>query len=66
MPTGEFSVGGYVMCVHHWIIKRANGPTSEGRCKRCGEKKAFVNTIATDMGNWSKMAQARDNRKDYA
>ena len=67
MPTGKFPVGGYVMCVHHWIIKQADGPTSEGRCKRCGERKAFANTVIDNhMGDWSKIAHARDNRKDYA
>ena len=55
------------MCTHHWIIKRPDGPTSEGRCKRCGAKKAFANTIIDNhMGDWSRIAQARDNRKDDA
>ena len=31
--------------VHHWIIDEAHGPTSEGRCKRCGTAKAFRNWL---------------------
>ena len=65
MPAGEFSVGDHVMCVHHWIIKRPDGPTSEGRCKRCGAKKSFANTIIDNhIADWSRIAQARDHRKD--
>ena len=31
--------------VHHWVIDEANGPLSAGRCKTCGEQKAFKNWI---------------------
>jgi hypothetical protein len=30
-------------CRHHWVIDAANGPTSRGRCKRCGEERDFFN-----------------------
>ena len=30
-------------CEHHWMIEEANGPTSEGRCQRCGCLKNFFN-----------------------
>lgn len=30
---------------HHWMIDEANGPQSEGRCKRCGAEKAFKNWL---------------------
>ena len=30
-------------CEHHWMIDEANGPTSEGRCQRCGCLKNFFN-----------------------
>ena len=23
-------------CQHHWIIDTPNGPTSQGKCKKCG------------------------------
>ena len=34
-------------CVHHWLIKEAKGPTSEGRCKKCHEVKNFKNFVDT-------------------
>ena len=53
------------MCVHHWIIEPPNGPTSKGRCKRCGEKKSFANTVIDNhIADWSRIAQARDHRED--
>ena len=30
-------------CRHHWVIDAANGPTSRGRCKRCGDERDFYN-----------------------
>ena len=30
-------------CGHFWVIEAANGPTSLGKCKYCGEKKEFYN-----------------------
>ncbi|MFC1961433.1 hypothetical protein ACFLWN_00070 [Chloroflexota bacterium] len=32
-------------CVHYWIIETSHGPTSEGVCKICGEKKEFSNLM---------------------
>jgi hypothetical protein len=32
-------------CRHHWIIDTANGPTSHGRCKRCGSERDFFNNV---------------------
>ena len=31
-------------CVHHWIIKPAEGPTSSGVCKTCGSHRDFYNS----------------------
>lgn len=31
---------------HHWVIDEPNGPLSTGRCKSCGEVRAFRNWIA--------------------
>ncbi len=28
---------------HHWLIQCANGPTSRGVCKFCGESRKFRN-----------------------
>ncbi len=34
---------------HHWLIDAADGPLSDGRCKRCGATRSFSNrpTITT-------------------
>ena len=32
-------------CRHYWIIEVANGPTSKGVCKYCGETRDFLNVI---------------------
>lgn len=31
---------------HHWVIEEAAGPLSGGRCKTCGEARAFKNWLA--------------------
>ena len=33
------------VCIHHWIIETADGPTSLGFCQRCFETKEFKNSI---------------------
>jgi hypothetical protein len=30
-------------CQHHWLIEQAAGPTSVGRCLRCGAEREFYN-----------------------
>ncbi len=32
-------------CNHYWEIEVANGPTSTGKCKRCGEVREFYNAF---------------------
>ena len=32
-------------CNHHWVIESPNGPTSVGRCRDCGERREFKNSI---------------------
>lgn len=32
-------------CHHYWIIEVANGPTSRGECKYCGETREFLNAF---------------------
>jgi len=34
-------------CHHFWVIEVANGPSSRGTCKNCGEKKEFLNSFPT-------------------
>jgi hypothetical protein len=31
-------------CTHYWVIESANGPTSRGVCKFCGEQREFRNS----------------------
>jgi len=32
-------------CPHFWDIEAANGPSSEGVCRFCGEKREFLNSF---------------------
>ncbi len=32
-------------CHHFWVIAAASGPTSKGKCKRCGATKDFYNAF---------------------
>jgi hypothetical protein len=32
-------------CHHFWVVDVANGPSSVGTCKYCGEKKSFLNAF---------------------
>ena len=34
-------------CQHHWLIQAADGPTSPGVCRVCGETKDFKNYVET-------------------
>ena len=34
-------------CHHYWVIEVANGRSSFGTCKYCGEKKEFLNAFPT-------------------
>lgn len=34
-------------CNHFWVIEVANGPSSLGVCKHCGESKEFLNSFPT-------------------
>ena len=37
-------------CAHHWIIGDPDGPTSSGKCKRCGTQRDFMNYF--DGSSW--------------
>ena len=32
-------------CNHYWVIEVADGPSSQGSCKYCGETKEFLNSF---------------------
>jgi len=44
-------------CVHHWVLDQPNGPTSSGRCKHCGTKEEFRNSM--QGSGWDRSGQAR-------
>ena len=43
-------------CCHHWLLEPPSGPTSEGTCKLCGQRKTFANWPAYDAlpGDWNR------------
>ena len=45
-PVQEVSEGS-VVCRHHWLIQAADGPTSDGVCRICGETREFKNYVET-------------------
>ena len=45
-------------CCHNWIIEPANGSTSAGVCRRCGEEREFKNSITQD-NVWTQAKQTR-------
>ncbi len=32
-------------CTHYWNIETPQGPTSEGVCQRCGNRRDFMNSV---------------------
>ena len=46
VPVQEVSEGSLV-CRHHWLIQPADGPTSNGVCRICGETREFKNYVET-------------------
>ena len=50
-------------CVHHWVIEPANGPVSEGRCKRCKVTRDFENSVFTDTKHINLTKDQSDSRK---
>ena len=49
-PVGEGRTG--QVCPHYWVIERADGPESKGRCRICGEMREFKNTLSPS--DWSR------------
>ena len=55
-------------CLHHWVIETADGPTSEGICRKCAEVKTFANYV--EQNTWSNQgnpttsaSQVRDRKR---
>ena len=42
-------------CVHHWEIEVARGPMSVGRCRRCGSRREFANSVNGSVYNGKKV-----------
>jgi hypothetical protein len=37
---------------HHWLIQGQDGPSSDAVCKRCGERRAFLNDFKRLKSTW--------------
>jgi hypothetical protein len=48
-PAGESGLSEHA---HHWLIGLQNGPSSEGVCKRCGERRDFMNSLVRRQSSW--------------
>lgn len=47
-------------CSHRWMIESPNGPTSMGKCMKCGAKGEFKNSIP--ITGWERSgSKARKN-----
>lgn len=59
-----------IVCVHHWEIETATGPTSEGVCILCGEfREDFRNSIErttwTDKVSRKESTEVSKGRIEY-
>lgn len=59
---GQKEGGKKETCVHHWLIKEAKGPMSEGRCRKCHEVKNFKNYV--DTGTPFKRPEVRRSERE--
>jgi hypothetical protein len=56
-------------CCHHWIIEPALGPTSQGKCKLCGEEKTFLNVVEeampkSDLAKFFESGESHDGKEE--
>ena len=47
-------------CQHHWLIQAADGPTSPGICRVCGETKDFKNYVETATWGDTRLINRQD------
>ena len=47
-------------CQHHWLIQAADGPTSPGVCRLCGETKDFKNYVETATWGDTRLINRQD------
>lgn len=59
------SVVNEVRCGHHWIIDRADGRTSRGKCALCGLTREFPNYLSDCLRDAEKYEEwlARQGKK---
>lgn len=53
------------VCEHHWLIEPPRGPTSEGRCKNCGEERAFYNSERSSHNPPRTTFNRQPRKRDY-
>ena len=49
-----------LICQHHWVIQAADGPTSSGVCRVCGEAKEFNNYVETATWGDTRLINRQD------
>ena len=49
-----------LVCQHHWLIQAADGPTSPGVCRLCGETKDFKNYVETATWGDTRLINRQD------
>ena len=59
IPVQEVPEGSLV-CRHHWLIQAADGPTSAGVCRICGETKDFKNYVETATWGDTRLINRQD------
>ncbi len=47
-------------CQHHWVIQAADGPTSPGVCRLCGERREFKNYVESATWGDTRLVNRQD------
>jgi len=42
---------------HHWLIRKPDGPTSEGVCKWCNAHRDFINEVSRRYTTQNRLSQ---------
>ncbi|MBM31472.1 MAG: hypothetical protein CL764_01295 [Chloroflexi bacterium] len=48
----------------HWVIEPPNGPTSLGKCKKCGKEKEFRNSFEYNTWHGEKPVDSQNKSKN--
>lgn len=49
MVSARPSSSAGVACIHHWVLGRPEGPSCEGRCKRCGATRTYETGATNEL-----------------